>query len=125
MGVEQQIKRMKSIGILDQACELSPAKGNTNMFRGHPSGFDDIRDKFPTYYPWESISKEEQKKKDLEMAVYAAIIDRMDQNIGRVISRLEEADELDNTLILYFTDNGACPFDSNVDFDIPPGTAAT
>ena len=47
----------------------------------------------------------------------------MDQNIGRVINRLEQEDELDNTLILYFTDNGACPFDSNVDFDIPPGPA--
>lgn len=119
----QRFEKMKTMGILEEDCQLSPPEGNSNKFRGHPKGFDEIRDKFPTYYPWESISKEEQEKKDLEMAVYAAIIDRMDQNIGRVISRLEESGELDNTLIIYYTDNGACPFDSNVDFNIPPGPA--
>ena len=120
---DERFERMKEIGILDSDCELSPAAGNSNRFRGHPKGFDEIRDKFPTYYPWDSMTEQEKENKDLEMAVYAAIIDRMDQNIGRVINRLEQEDELENTLILYFTDNGACPFDSNVDFDIPPGPA--
>lgn len=120
---QTRFERMKKIGIIDPDTKLSPPEGNSNKFRGHPAGFDEIRKKFPTYYPWESISEEEQDKKDLEMAVFAAIIDRMDQNIGRVLDRLEEAGELNNTLILFFSDNGSCPFDSNVDFNIPPGPA--
>jgi arylsulfatase A-like enzyme len=41
------------------------------------------------------------------MAVFAAMVDRMDQNIGRVIQDLETKGELDNTLILFTADNGA------------------
>ena len=119
----ERFERMKEMGILSSDTELSPAEGNTNRFRGHPKGFDEIRKKFPTYYPWDSQTDEEKDQKDLEMAVFAAIIDRMDQNIGRVLDRLEAAGELDNTLILFFTDNGSCPFDSNVDFNVPPGPA--
>ncbi len=119
---QQRFERMKEVGILAADCELSPPEGNTNQFRGpsHP-GFEAIREKFPTYYPWDSMTEAEKDEKDLEMAVFAAMIDRMDQNIGRVIRKLEEAGKLDNTLIMYFTDNGSCPFDSNVDFDVPPG----
>ena len=113
--------KMKAIGLLEESVQLSPPEGNSNKFRGHPKGWDDIRAKFPTYYPWDTMTETEKVEKDLEMAVFAAIIDRMDQNIGRVIDKLEEAGEMDNTLILFFTDNGSCPFDSNVNFDIPPG----
>ena len=51
------------------------------------------------------------KVKDWEaarMAAYAAMIDRLDQNIGRVTSRLKELGILDNTLILFLSDNGGC-----------------
>ncbi|MFC4871057.1 arylsulfatase [Negadavirga shengliensis] len=43
------------------------------------------------------------------MAVHAAMIDRMDQGIGRMIEALKEAGQLDNTLILFLSDNGASP----------------
>ena len=42
------------------------------------------------------------------MEVYAAMIDNMDQGIGRIVQELEEKGELDNTLILFLQDNGAC-----------------
>jgi arylsulfatase A-like enzyme len=42
------------------------------------------------------------------MEVYAAMIDRMDQGIGRLLSTLEKKGELNNTLIIYLQDNGAC-----------------
>ena len=120
----ERFAKMKELGILEPNCRLSPPEGNTNQFRkASEPGFDEIREKFPTYYTWDSMTPEEQDEKDLEMAVFAAIIDRMDQNIGRVLDKLEAAGELDNTLIMYFTDNGSCPFDSNVDFDVPPGPA--
>jgi arylsulfatase len=45
------------------------------------------------------------------MAVHAAMIDRMDQGIGRIINTLKETGELDNTLIIFLSDNGASPED--------------
>jgi arylsulfatase A-like enzyme len=42
------------------------------------------------------------------MEVYAAMIDNMDQGIGRIVDSLKQHDQLDNTLILYFQDNGGC-----------------
>jgi len=45
------------------------------------------------------------------MEVYAAQIDRMDQGIGRLLAALEETGQLDNTLVLFLSDNGACAED--------------
>ncbi|MEL6924330.1 MAG: arylsulfatase [Bacteroidota bacterium] len=119
----ERFERMKKLGVIAETTQLAPPSSNTNRFRGHPKGFDALREAFPKYVPWTELTEAEKDKKDLEMAVFAAMIDRMDQNIGRVLDRLEAAGELDNTLILFFTDNGSCPFDSNVDFDVPPGPA--
>jgi hypothetical protein len=44
------------------------------------------------------------------MSAYAGLIDRIDQEMGRLIADLEKAGELDNTVILFVSDNGACPF---------------
>ncbi len=120
----ERFERMKELGIVDDDVILSPPESNTNRFRGSGrDDFPDIRKKFPLYYQWESMTDGEKEEKDLEMAVFAAMIDRMDQNIGRVIERIEAAGEMDNTIFMFFSDNGSCPFDSNVDFDIPPGPA--
>ncbi len=119
----ERFERMKKQGVISQDTKLSPPEDNINKFRGHPGGFEKERAKFPLYRPWESLTETEKDEYDLEMAVFAAMIDRMDQNIGRVIRRLEEKGVLDNTLILFMTDNGSCPYDSNVDFNIPPGPA--
>ena len=48
-----------------------------------------------------------------KMAVYAAMIDRMDRNIGRLIKNLEETKQLENTFIVFLSDNGGCA--ENVD----------
>lgn len=51
------------------------------------------------------------KVKDWEasrMAVYAAMVDRMDQSIGRVVETLKRLGQYDNTLILFLSDNGGC-----------------
>jgi len=55
------------------------------------------------------------------MAVYAAMIDRMDQNIGRILSKVREMGEEDNTLIIFLSDNGGAAEEVNVTPDIPPG----
>ncbi|WP_332825263.1 arylsulfatase [Ramlibacter sp.] len=53
------------------------------------------------------------------MEVYAAQIDRMDQGIGRILRALEETGQLDNTLVIFLADNGACAEDipENVTID--------
>lgn len=57
---------------------------------------------------WESLDNAKQEEMSLRMAIYAAMVDRMDQNIGRLIHHLEALGKLDNTLILFLNDNGAC-----------------
>jgi len=55
---------------------------------------------------WKSLSKEEKEIASRDMAVYAAMIDRLDQNIGLLVKKLKEMKEYDNTMILVFSDNG-------------------
>jgi arylsulfatase len=55
---------------------------------------------------------EANKNKDWDarvMAVHAAMVDRMDQGVGKIVARLTEKKLLDNTLILFLSDNGASP----------------
>lgn len=56
---------------------------------------------------WDSLTAEQQRVSARDMEIYAAMVDRMDQNIGRVIEALRASGELDNTVILFLADNGA------------------
>jgi arylsulfatase len=60
-----------------------------------------------TFTAWDQLDENEQKEEALKMAVYAAMIDRLDQNIGRLLKKLEEWGVSENTLILFASDNGA------------------
>lgn len=57
---------------------------------------------------WDTLDEAKQDEMDLKMAVYAAMIDRIDQNIGKLTKHLKDQGQLDNTLILFLSDNGAC-----------------
>lgn len=56
---------------------------------------------------WDSLSESERTNSRRDMEVYAAMIDFMDEQIGRVLDLLERQGELDNTLVLFMSDNGA------------------
>lgn len=56
---------------------------------------------------WDDLTQEERAESARKMEVFAAMVDLIDSNIGRVISHLEETGELDNTFILFMSDNGA------------------
>ncbi len=56
--------------------------------------------------PWSSLAPEERAIEARKMEVYAAMVDRMDQNVGRVIAALKAQGRYDNTIILFFADNG-------------------
>jgi arylsulfatase len=81
-------KRMIANGIVDPGQELSPRNENVEA--------------------WESLPDSVQSYYASLMEVYAAMIDNMDQNIGRLIEKLEETGDIDNTLILFLSDNGGC-----------------
>lgn len=85
---KERFERMKKMGLLDASCQLSPRDDNSP--------------------DWESLNPDDQKMWDLRMAVYAAMIDRLDQNIGRMVAQLEKMGELNNTLIIFLSDNGGC-----------------
>lgn len=57
---------------------------------------------------WEVADEQRNKDWSLEMALYVAMIDNMDQNIGRVIEKLKEMGQFENTLIIFLSDNGGC-----------------
>lgn len=60
---------------------------------------------------WNDLSPEMKDWESRRMSAIAAIIDRVDQEVGRLVADLERNGELDNTLIMFFSDNGACPYD--------------
>ncbi len=56
---------------------------------------------------WDSLTADQQRTAVRNMEIYAAMVDRLDQNVGRVIEALRTSGELDNTVILFLADNGA------------------
>lgn len=83
---EERYERMQEMGLVDSAWALSP---------------QDSRE-------WDSLSDKKKDEMDLRMAIYAAMVDRMDQNIGKLVDSLEARNLLDNTIIMFLNDNGAC-----------------
>ena len=80
----------------------------------HPSW--KLTDRDPTQPPWTDAEHREWLLRCME--VYAAQIDRMDQGIGRILAALEETGRLEDTLVIFMSDNGACAE------DIPDGVTA-
>lgn len=61
----------------------------------------------PAYSNWNELPDSVREDEIRKMEVYAAMIDRLDQNIGRVLHKLKETGKLENTLIMFVSDNGA------------------
>ncbi len=121
---QQRYEKMIRLGILDSKFALSEPSSNINKFRGHPKGDEERRALIPEYRSWNTLSDAEKEELDLEMAIFAAMVHRMDYNIGRVVEYLTEIGEIENTLIMFLSDNGSCPYDSNRDFEFEPGDPA-
>jgi len=95
----QRFKRMNEMGIIGPNHKLTPRASKA----------------------WDDLPEKQKDAEDLKMAVYAAMIDRVDQNLGHLFAKVKELGEWDNTLIMFLTDNGACPEQPNTTPDIPPG----
>lgn len=98
---EQRYARMKQLGVIDDTWRFS--------------------DRDPKVEPWSKMTPAQVDFLEPMMAVYAAMVDRLDQNIGRLMENLKKNDELDNTLIVFFSDNGACPYERVKSPGVAPG----
>jgi arylsulfatase A-like enzyme len=79
--------------------------------------------------PWASLTKTQQQFQARKMSIHAAMIDRMDREIGRVLEQIQAMGQRDNTLVLFLSDNGASAEimvrDDGHDPEAPMGSAAT
>ena len=57
--------------------------------------------------PWDQLTPEEKAREERIMEVYAAMVDRIDSNIGRIVEVLKKNGQFDNTVIMVVSDNGA------------------
>jgi arylsulfatase A-like enzyme len=80
---EARLERMRDLGLIGSDWEMSPQKGD-----------------------WKKVEHKEWEARCME--VYAAMIDNMDQNIGRIVNSLKATGKYENTLILFLQDNGGC-----------------
>ena len=85
---EERFERQKNIGLFGKDVQMTPRDERVEE--------------------WESLTHEQKHEFVMRMAIYAAQIDAMDQGIGRIIAALEEMGQLDNTMIVFLSDNGAC-----------------
>ena len=90
---DARIAKQKRIGLLEPSLKPSPR---------------------PDHVPaWNTLSEKRREWESHRMTALAAMIDRVDQELGRLLEDLTRTGELDNTLILFVSDNGACPYDRN------------
>ncbi len=105
---DRRLKRMKERGIVPGNTPLSPRSRYWN-YGETKTGINPA---------WSSLPEDRRHDLARRMAIYAAMVDRMDQNIGRVLGNLRQANELENTLIVFLSDNGACAEWDPFGFDV-------
>jgi len=113
---EQRFQRLKELGVVRpewQLAKAEPLPANWVSEQHGTSGQMTPR--------WESLDKDRREDLARRMAVYAAMIESMDSNIGRVVDDLKKHGELDNTLIMFLSDNGACAEWDPYGFDTDTG----
>lgn len=84
----KRLQRMKELGLMAE--DVEP----------HEVVADEVK-------AWHELTPEEKAKSAKAMEVFAAMVECIDYNVGKVVNYLEETGELDNTLVCFMSDNGA------------------
>ncbi len=84
---ERRLKKLKELGVIDKDARPFP--------------------RLPTVKAWEELPEAERALAARDMEVYAAMVDYMDGQIKRVFDQLKSVGQYENTLIIFFSDNGA------------------
>ncbi len=102
----------KYLGRYDGGWDATRAARVTKQRQLNLFGADVESSPRPDHIPaWKDLTPEIRDWEARRMAAYAGLIDRVDQEVGRLVADLEGHGELDNTLLLFVSDNGACPYD--------------
>jgi arylsulfatase len=96
-------ERQKKMGLLPAGAELSPI----NPYLSETSHDGKPWAELDTVRPWDSLSADEQRLFARMAEVYAGFLSHADHELGRVLDHLEETGELDNTIVVLVSDNGA------------------
>lgn len=86
---KERIARMKELGLIPQDVEYDEA----------PS----------TIAAWNTLDEQQKRVESRAMEVYAAMVDDVDKNVGRLFEYLKSIDQYDNTLVVFISDNGPAP----------------
>ena len=84
---EERLARQKSLGILPKDFEPAAAR--------------------KLWPAWSSLTEAQRRQEARRMEIYAAMVDLLDQNVGKVIHQLKASGQYDNTVIIFISDNGA------------------
>lgn len=120
--------RQKEMGITTTT--LSPLEREV----GPPYAFPDAMEKLGPGevnrpLPWNELTDEQRRFQATKMAIHAAMVDRMDQEIGRILAQIKAMGAFENTLLFFASDNGASAEimvrNGGHDPQAPPGSAAS
>lgn len=113
----ERLERMKQLGLMSPDVALPPRSPIDNPAVAQRLGSMTADGRNPA---WESLDAKRRADLARRMAVYAAMVENMDANIGRIVASLRQHGELENTLILFLSDNGACAEWEPFGFDLDP-----
>jgi len=105
---ESRWKRQKSMGLIDSPLsDLDP-----EIIPPYNLSEDELEDRIGAgeaarAVQWDTLNETQRHFQAEKMAIHAAMVDRVDQEIGRVLARLKEMNAYDNTIIFFVSDNGA------------------
>lgn len=101
---EARYKKQKKLGLID------PKKAPLSI---------------PTHKKWRALSKSVRKEQTKRMQIHAAMVDCIDQNIGKLIKSLKDNQAYEDTLILFCSDNGAQNYEFKYNFPYETGTVGS
>ncbi len=98
-----RFERQKKLGLINADAQLPPLsmvpvddEAIANGYSGQPNP------------AWNSLPQDRREDLARRMATFAAMVQHVDQGVGRILADLKEHNEMDNTLIFFLSDNGAC-----------------
>lgn len=107
----ERLERMKQLGLIRSDTTLPPLSDYATY----------ANESFHPTPAWGTFDRARQADLARRMAIYAAMVHRLDFNVGRLVDRLRKKGELENTLIIFTSDNGACAEWGPYGFDIRSG----
>jgi len=103
---EQRWKRLREMGIVN--CALSPLDPSLTPRYFKPQVMETLGPgEVKHAVPWKDLTEEQKRFQAAKMAVHAAMVDRMDREIGRVLDQVRAMGAWENTVVIFVSDNGA------------------